>query len=72
MRTMPLGRGSLTGAIHPRFADLRGAHGYSNPAPTRRRGCVSKARIARHVLGEETDGTYEDHLVRSILGDLTA
>ena len=35
-------------------------------------GLRLKTRIARYVLGEETDGAYEGHLMRSILADLTA
>lgn len=35
-------------------------------------GLRLKARIALHVLGDKPDGTYEDHLARSILADLTA
>lgn len=33
-------------------------------------GMRLKARIARAVLGEEPDGTYEDRVVRSVLADL--
>lgn len=35
-------------------------------------GLRVKAQIAVHILGEESDGTYEDQLMRSILADLLA
>jgi hypothetical protein len=35
-------------------------------------GSRLKAKIARQVLGDEPDGTYEDHVAHSLLADLTA
>ncbi len=29
-----------------------------------------KAKLAAHILGDEPDGTYEDHLTRSLLADI--
>jgi len=44
---------------------------FEQPATTSE-GLKVKAQLAADILGDEPDGTYEDHLVRNILADLLA